>query len=205
MIHEQLVTRLLTAHGAVLLVVVAAYYKYGDRSDYLMKSLQGIDALLSKMRRRLTGELGAHLAPMIKAAQAGAAVSPLVGPRGETYREEPAALTESEAFKDSLQKFVEGNAAIILDYRVVFAARQRWCFWARALSWCLLIGLVWLIPATGFMFVLERCLDTPLADWQLGVIATLSGLTVASVLATLPFQLIAHDKIIHFRVQYDSP
>jgi hypothetical protein len=205
MTHDSLVSNLLTGHGAVLVAVLAAYYKYGDRSASINKSLQGVDALVTKIRRQLANELGTHLEPLILSVQKQAGVSPVLDARGETYAEPPSALRESEAFKDSVQKFVDGNSEAIADYRAATDARRQWCLWARILSWCLLGGLFWQIFSTGFIFLMERCFEIAVANIYLICISTVSSLAVLSALITLPFLLHAHDKLLEIRVRYDSP
>ena len=57
MTHQELLSITLIVHVAVLSGSLAAFYKYGDRSDFMAKSLEGTETTLSKLRMMISSYL----------------------------------------------------------------------------------------------------------------------------------------------------
>ncbi len=205
MTHETMVATVGSVHAATALVVLAAFYRYGDRSETFSRSLQGAESLLTKLRRKLSSDLADHLTPLVTSIQQKAVASPILDPHGEGYSEKPPALVESEEFRESVQKFIEGDGYVIVDYRSALIARQSWCFWAKALSWCLFTTLAWLVLVAGMVFLLEKLFQIGVPDVILTSSCIITLIGILSCLVPLPFQLRSHDKLCHLRMQHDSP
>lgn len=205
MTHETMANTVWGVHGALSLVVLAAFYRYGDRSETFSKSLQGADSLLTKLRRKLSSDLADHLTPFVTTIQQKAVASPILDPHGEGYSERLPALAESEEFRESLQKFIEGDGHVLVDYRSALTARHSWCFWAKALSWCLLTTLVWLFSVAGLVFLFEKVFEIRVPDVMLTLSWVITLVAVLSCLLPLPLQLRSHDKLCHLRMLHDSP
>ena len=200
MVHAEFVNVALRIHAPLLMASLAAYYKYGDRTELLSKSMQGTDAVLSRMRREIANELGESLQNILENA---GTVPTVVG--AETYTERPVNPVGSESYRKAIHDFVENNTNVLCDCRSLRDARDAWCFWARVLSWSILGLLLWQSVVTGSFALFDKLLDVPIPDVliKFSAIPTVAG--VIASLGSLPFLLKWHDVISDYRVRYDAP
>lgn len=205
MAHEDLINIALSVHVAVLFGALAAWYKYGDRSDVLAKSLEGTETVLSRLRMMISDEL----LQAIKTVLSTVPTNPqaILGPDGKNpiYSEKVSNFLESEAFRQAIRDFVDLKADMISDYRVLMRARTTWCFWARILSWSILVLIVLqMLFLTGHGFI-DKILGSPLPNWCIHGSLTITVFVVLFVFC-LPFPLLlrSHDTIIQQKVKYDA-
>ncbi len=200
MTHTELVNVALSIHAPLLLAALAAYYKYGDRTELLSKSLQGTDGVLSRMRREIADELGESLRPILENP---GTVPTVVG--NETYTERPVNPVGSELYRSTIRNFVEDNSNSLLDCRSLRSARDAWCFWARILSWSILGLLLWQAIATGSLALFDKVLEFAVPDQFIKFSAIPTAVGVIASLAPLPFLLKWHDVINKYRMRHDAP
>jgi hypothetical protein len=125
----------LTIHAAILPAAALATRNYGDRSEWLQKSLTGLDALLVRLRQNLV------LALVLKLNALPDPVMPparLVVPATGI---EPVLPRGGEEYVNSMQDFVRENAETLLSYAAVLRAKSCWAWWAQIVSWCTLLLL----------------------------------------------------------------
>lgn len=110
----------------------------------------------------------------------------------------------SEDYNDALFDFVEGNDLLLVHYRLLLTARDRWCWWARSLSWAILV-LVSLEALLGGILLWCKIIGH-VAQARL-VVATfyVTGISLLTCLVPLFFLLRAHDRISELRKRYALP
>lgn len=204
MTHAELLNIALSAHGAVFLGSLAAFYKYGDRTDVFAKSLEGTNSVLSKLRMMISDEL----LTAIKGCLSAVPTKPklILGSDGNAvYSEDAAYFIESDSFRQVVRDFIDLRAERISDYQVLMRARSKWCFWAKVLSWSIwlsiILQLVFLITH-GFV---DYVLGHSLPNWGIYATLAISGFVVLFVICLLPFLLLNHDVILQQKVKYDAP
>lgn len=105
---------------------LAAWYKYGDRTEIVAKSLQGTKEALDELRIYLARSLGGVLLPLIKEMI-----------KDRRTADELATALSGEQFQDAISEFVNQEIDEMVTYRRLLHARQRWSIWARKLSWAI--------------------------------------------------------------------
>jgi hypothetical protein len=206
MTHQDLLNITLSVHVAVLLGALAAWYKYGDRSDVLAKSLKGTDIVLTRLRIMISSDLTKAIREVLSTIPTNPQA--ILGPDGKNpiYSEKVSNFLESEAFRQAIRDFIDSRADVISDYRVLTRARANWCFWARILSWSILVLIIlqaFFLAGHGFM---DKILGNTLPNWCLHGSLTITGFVVLFVFC-LPFPILLrnHDTIIQQKVKYDAP
>lgn len=128
----------LGSHVGVLSLALIAFYKYGDRTEIFSKALADTDSLLASMRKRVVTAFEEGLSDTFyRAGSDPILVSP------DFYTERPVNPVGSDDFRQSLRRIIDGNADILVDYMRTSRARKLWSFWARILSWTVLIAAIW--------------------------------------------------------------
>ena len=95
---------------------------------------------------------------------------------------------------------------MISDYHVLVRARANWCFWARILSWSILVLIVLQILFLTVHGFIDKIMGHSLPDWCIYASLSITGFIVLSVFCVLfPFLLRSHDLIIQQKVKYDAP
>ncbi|MDR3725271.1 MAG: hypothetical protein P4K83_12410 [Terracidiphilus sp.] len=178
----------MTVHGTLLLGALGAYYKYGDRTEVVEKSLKGTrdasDALLAYLGRALSDSLSPVLSRALEDDPSTESVD--------------RALT-SESFLDAVSDFANGEVAEMLQYRTLTYAKTRWSKWARRMSWGVFVLLVQEIAWTFLFVVLVKVFQIP-TGLKLSMLAfTASGLTVAHCLVCAGTMMYYHDQITDCR------
>lgn len=200
MSDAEIVNLALSIHGAVLLAAIAAYYKYGDRTDLIDKSLRGTDEVLVKVRQLIADELGETLGAIFDEP----ATVEIVVAAG-TYTELPGNPVGSEAYRDCIREFVETASNTMVDCRVLRSARDSWCFWARFLSWAILCLLMWELVSCGLIAVLDKAFGVAIPDHVVNLTMLPTVVGVVAVVFPFPFLLKYHDVISSFKVKYHGP
>lgn len=205
MTHAELLKIALSVHGAVLAGSLVAFYKYGDRTDVLAKSLAGIDSVLSQLRMMISDDLLATIKGRLSAVPTNPQL--ILGPDGinPIYSEKVANFLESDTFRQTVRDFIDPRVDRISDYRVLMRARENWCFCARMLSWS-----IWFSIILQFVFLVthgfvDYLLGHSLPNWTIHATLAISGFVVLFVLCLVPFLLRSHDVILQHKVKYDAP
>jgi len=205
MTHDVLTTWAITVHFAILSGALVAWYKYGDRSEVLAKSLEGTNFTLSKLQMMITSELLTTIKTMIQSVPSNP--QPILGANGEAsiYSERSMNFLESERFHQAIQDFVNRKTDAISDYRVFVRARVSWCFWAKTLSWTVLLVIVLQILAIILHGFFDKILGKTMPDWSIHSSLAVTALLVIFVFCVVcPKLLRNHDIIIQQKVKYDE-
>lgn len=202
MTYDDLLLVAVGSHAAVFVGALAAYYKFGDRTDVTSKSLQGTDNVLRDMRRAIAAELADWLRP---ALEESITVSTLiVDPSSASYIERPSRSLDSERFREAVKDFVEVDSGRLADCRTLLTLRKTWCSAAAALSWLLLCLLIWQGAVSAALAFLGR---TEVIHFPAGLILWSPGPTVllaVGVAVCLVVMQVSHDRITALRMRYGS-
>jgi hypothetical protein len=197
--QNDIINLALTFHASVLACAIAAYYKYGDRTEVFSKSLQGTDLVLVRIRQKITEDLTKSLKPVFESA---GSVPTLIVP-DSVYLERSLNPVGSERYLEGIREFVEHSSDSLSTYRSVFLARHGWCVWARVLSWSILILAIWQAAATGFIAFGCTLGEIQVPSWIIKASFLPTALASFSCFSALPFLLFHHDRISGFRERYD--
>jgi len=198
--HTDLTTLILSAHGAIFLAGATAYYKYGDRTDVLQKPLNSCNSTLAQLRARISTKLADQLRSVYRDP---VVPSVIVTPTGQTYSEPVVNPVGSEAFFESVQRFVEDEVEVMVDYQELRHARSCWYAWARRLSWLILAVLVWEVAASALVLA-DKLEFARLGDGLLHLTFVPSGALIVICLAALVVLQRQHDKIAEKWAQYND-
>ena len=99
----------LKVHGAVWLAAVAAYYKYGDRTDLFEKALRGNQSLRQAVRDNIATDLSKQLQPVIR--DAICVRSPVLDAGGD-YVERVTDITKSELYYQAIRDYVSRSTGL---------------------------------------------------------------------------------------------
>ena len=198
MTHEALVGLALGVHSALLIGVLAAYHKYGDRTEVTAQSLAGTEQTQRELRRLLASELADVLK---KTMEPQATFVTVVDPATESYAERPADIFSGEQYRNIVRTFVEKRAGAIVDCRSLAINRELWAGRASTLSWGLLV--FWMYEAVGAgALVLDKLgvytLPVWLVTWSFAPTALLFGSCAVVVVGLL----LAHDRITAIRMKH---
>lgn len=201
MTHAELVNLTLGIHGSVLIAAIAAYYKFGDRTEVMNRSLSGTDTAMQQIRRRLSAELIATLRPIFEPP--GIIQSVIVNPASPAYAERATHPLDSERFRESLRLFVEVNSETMVDCQLLARCRSAWLFWARVLSWSIVLLLIWEVLVVGALAIIDKASGVTLPDSLIRWLAAPTGLLAICCLVPLPCLLWHHDRINKIRATND--
>lgn len=193
----------LSGHAGTVLVLLGAFYKYGDRTEIFARSLKGTEDTLVVLRREISYALGLRLKPVFDSPPAVVEIF-LVDAEGKPLPEVKVNPAGSEAYMDAVGDFVAGHIQHIVDYRHLLTAKFCWCNWARRLSRTILAGLAIEICITGGLFVWGKLLGHDVPN---KVLLRTFGPTAGIVLLCLiewAAMLRSHDTILDIRMRYDS-
>jgi len=198
--HEALVDGAATTHAAILVAAVAAYYKFGDRTDVIAKSLQGTEDSVRELRRRIAGDLADWLRKDL--AQSSTVANLILGPATQSYVERPTDVFAGERYRDSVRSFVEASMNRLVDCRSLVSLRDEWIRCARHLSW-LILGLVaYEALVAGSLALIDRMGVFTFPD----AIIKWAGAPTAVALVVLLVQMVVmlrlHDRITDIRQKY---
>lgn len=195
---------MLSAHGAILVGVIAAFYKYGDRTEVFEKSLKGTGATLSLLRREIAFTLALRLQPVFDNPASIIEIT-VLDATGNPIRQADVSPAGSESYNEAVTEFVSSNVEYIVDYGSLMSAKTCWSKWARRLSWTLLAAiLIQAIVLAGLFLwcnVLQHAITNGTLGWTFAPTLVLA-IACASEMAVI---LYAHDIVTEVRTKYESP
>jgi hypothetical protein len=167
---------------------VAAWYKYGDRTDLAKKSLDGTKEALDELRAYLGRALADAVKPTVQRilAEQGGPDAVLEELRGEN-------------FQDDVSSFVTRDLDEMISYRTLVYERKHWSLWAQRLSWS-----VYILMAVEFVFTVwfglaNRVFSHPVS-LQIAVVSfCVSGIVFVFCILSAGVMLRCHDKISAYR------
>ncbi len=188
-------------HPAIAVIAISVYFRYGLRTKLVTESLAGCNSLIDELRVRVVRGLDEDLSDVLDSLKAVAPV--ILRPDGMPYEELPADRRRSEAFMNALTAFAaHGGAGILSDLRVAIVGKEQWLFWAKIISWAVVLTIILEI---GIIFS-GLCLlwaSRPLFDLLIPYSLVPAGLCVSScILPLVPLHL-HHDRIIELKASYD--
>jgi hypothetical protein len=198
--HEALVNAAAATHAAILVAAMAAYYKFGDRTDVLAKSLQGTEESIRDLRRRIAGDLAETLRTDLTPSSTIATL--IVEPSTQSYVERPTDVFAGERYRDSVRRFVEDSTSSLIDCRSLVSMRDTWLRWARRLSWVILGWVVYEAIVAGSLALGDRMGVFVVPD---AVIRWASAPTVVVALLIVTHMILmlrCHDRITDIRQKY---
>jgi hypothetical protein len=111
---------------------VAAWYKYGDRTELADKSLKGTKDALDDLRAYLGRALAEAVKPTIqRIVQSNLQLDGTLNIAPDAILEE----IRGDNFQDDVSSFVTSEMDEMLSYRTLLDARKRWSSWAKRISW----------------------------------------------------------------------
>ena len=192
----------LTVHGAVCVVGIAAYYKYGNRADLYGNALLGNRSLRQIVRDNIATELSTQLQPVIR--EATRARSPVLESDGR-YFEHVADITKSEAFYQSIRDYVSRSSNSLIDYRLALETSDCLRTWARRLSLLLLVLVILEILVIGGTVLMLVMGNPNRADGEVWFLWSLFPMCAVVVLLlwSLCMVHLKRDVIVDLRERYD--
>ena len=193
----------LKVHGGVWLAAVAAYYKYGDRTDLFDKALRGNRSLGQAVRDNVATDLSKQLQPVIR--DATRATSPVLDAAGD-YIEHVADITNSEPFYQAIRDYVSLSAGSLLDYRLVLETADRWRTWAHRLSRSILVLVIFepLVMAGALLVRVTADLGRTATPWWFLASLAPTCILVVSLFLCLCIVHMKHGVMLDLRERYDS-
>ena len=171
---------------------VAAFYKYGDRTDLAEKSLRGA----KEAENELCAYLGRALADAVKPT-----VERIIPLSGVLNTTRDALLEEfrGENFQDDMSAFVTRDLDEMVSYRILVHARERWSWWAKRISWGVYTFFGVEAVFTVWFGFCNRILNRPVS-WTVAVASfTISAIVFAFCFLCAGVMLRCHDKISTYR------
>lgn len=201
MTHEALTGFALGVHAALLVGVLAAYYKFGDRTEIIARSLQGTEAALREIRRIIAADL---VSAVRQEFTVPATVSPIIVLEAtkESYVERQSNPFDSERFRDGVRQFVEGNSGCLVDCRNLVAQRDTWMRVAKRLSRILLMFAAYEGVVAGALAFLDRTEVYQFPDLAVKLAAIPTALCFAAAMICMVQMQITHDRITEIRHRY---
>lgn len=189
--------------ATALLAYIAAFYKYGDRTEVYKNSLNGTRDLIVEIERQIAFELAVRLKPVFSGSAPPVIEVVLFQADGSLSREVTVNPVGSEKYREAVLDFVLSQNDAMATYRTVVHCRDRWVCWARRLSWSLLAGV---LMHGMFAFALLGLrlaeLSMPMRWLQAG--CGLSLCLFIFVLFCVASMMRSHDVIQHHRRAYGS-
>ncbi len=200
MTHDALVGLNIGAHAALLLGVLAAYYKFGDRTEIIDRSLQGTEATLKEIRRIISSHLADNLRRDLGPSSPASSIVVLA--TAESYVERPSNPFDSERFRDVIREFVEDETASLVDCRNLILSRDSWMRAVRQLGRCLLLFAAYEGIVAGVLVFLDKAVVYQFPDVVIKLTAIPTSLFfLFAVFCMLRMQR-NHDQITEIRHRY---
>lgn len=166
---------------------IAAWYKYGDRTDLAKKSLDGTKEALDGLRAYLGRALAEAVKPTVqRILEQGNPDAVLEELRGEN-------------FQDDVSTFVTRDLDEMISYKTLVTERKHWSTWAKWLSWG-----VYTLMAVEFVFTVwfglaNKVFNSPVSLRIAVVSFAVSGVVVVFCILCAGVMLRCHDKISAYR------
>lgn len=196
-----LLSLVLSWHSVAFPLTLVAVYRYSDRSDTFRKSLDGTDALLGSLRRFLVEDLRSALEPLFQ--DPPKLPTPLLGPDGSTYHETTLNPLHSEEYRQTLHDFMRAKSPALVAYSDVRWAKNRWCKWARLLSWAVLLLCVWEGAALVTLAILSKLVKLNLPNSILAASCAPTILGFIVIFVCFAALLLNHDVIMDKKRDHD--
>ncbi len=201
MTHEALTGFALGVHAALLVGVLAAYYKFGDRTEITARSLQGTEAALREIRRLIAADLAAAVREELAAPAAASPIIVLEATK-ESYVERPSNPFDSERFRDGVRQFVEGSSSSLVDCRNLVGHRDSWIRAAKRLSRFLLTLAAYEGLVAGALAFLDKTEVYQFPDLTVKLAAIPTAICFVAAMISMVQMQISHDRIIEIRHRY---
>ena len=167
---------------------MAAWYKYGDRTDLAKKSLDGTKEALEGLRAYLGRALAEAVTPTVQR---------ILAEQGD-----PDAVLEElrgENFQDDVSTFVTRDLDEMVSYRTLMHERKHWSTWAQRLSWG-----VYTLTVVEFIFLAwfglaNKVFGSPVSVRVAEFSFIISGIVFVFCILCAGVMLRCHDKISAYR------
>jgi len=167
---------------------LAAWYKYGDRTDLAKKSLDGTKEALEGLRAYLGRALAEAVTPTVQR---------ILAEQGD-----PDAVLEElrgENFQDDVSTFVTRDLDEMVSYRTLMHERKHWSTWAQRLSWG-----VYTLTVVEFIFLAwfglaNKVFGSPVSVRVAEFSFIISGIVFVFCILCAGVMLRCHDKISAYR------
>ena len=160
-------------HAVVLPISLIGLYRYSDRRERFAKAIGDSSELLARMRRQIATALEIELVQVFQRTEGEPRI---VSPAG--YSERPVNPVHSDAFRESVQRFVDSEILVLIDYRQAYGAHNSWLSYTRTLSWAMLGLSFWEVTCVAFLGLAERVFGFTAPDavavWSLAPTAILT-------------------------------
>lgn len=197
--YADVLTIVLSIHALSIPIAITAARNYGDRSEWLQKSLSGVDALLLRLRQTVAEALRAKLT----AVPTTPGTSPfLLDTLGNPYATENQLAVQGEAFRDAVHDLVRENIGSLRSYSTVLGARDAWAWWARVVSWSALLLVGWQLTA-GSVVLSVKVFQWAWTPRMLFLTLLPTATFVVGMLIGLAGTALAHDRIMDVRKTND--
>lgn len=175
-------------HGALFAGALAAWYKYGDRTDFAKKSLDGTKEALDGLRAYLGRALAEAVTPTVQR---------ILAEQGD-----PDAVLEElrgDNFQDDVSTFVTRDLDEMISYRTLVTERKHWSSWAKRLSWG-----VYTLTVVEFIFLVwfglaNKVFGSPISVRVAEFSFIISGIVCGFCILCAGVMLRCHDKISAYR------
>jgi hypothetical protein len=198
--HEALVNAAAATHAAILVGALALYYKFGDRTDVIAKSLQGTEESIRELRRLIAGDLAETLRADL--TPTSSVTTLIVEPANQSYVERPADMFVGERYRDSVRQFVEIGMNRLVDCRNIVSLRDTWIRWARRLSWLILGLVVYELVIAGLLALGDRMGVFVIPDPAIRWAATPTVVLAVLIVTHMAWMHRFHDRITDIRLKY---
>jgi len=176
---------------------IAAYHKYGDRTELTDKSLKGTREALETVLAYLARSLAEAVRPTIERILANATTTP----EGAIKEVKASAIIKDlngEAFVDDIASFVNNDVGQMQSYRNLVHARTQWSTWAKRMSRSVFFLLV-LQGLLTFYFATEKILNIPVKATIFFVTFVISAAWASFCVLCAGGMLRHHEKISEYR------
>jgi hypothetical protein len=176
---------------------LAAYHKYGDRTELTDKSLKGTKEALETLLAYLGRSIADVVSPTIERILANATKS-MDGTVKEIKIDSIREELKGEAFLDAVSSFVNSDIEEILFYRNLLHARVQWSMWAKRIS----RGVFALVILQGLFtvyFFVQKILSRSVGPTVLLVTLAASAAVIGFCILCAGGMLHYHDQISEYR------
>jgi len=182
---------------------MTGYYWYSDRSTRFEKSLKGFTDTLDELRRQVAVSLAEHLRPVFENAES--VKSFILDPSGHNFQQNPINPIGSEAYREAIMSFAQSQAKGIVDLKSLIQIRDKWLFWARVMSWTILLTFAAEGVVTAGIFIVGKMMSWPI-EVNNGIGSLLPAFAGFVIFVGSAIRMaVLHDQFVELRKQYASP
>ena len=182
---------------------MTGYYWYSDRSERFEKSLKGFTDTLHELVRQVAVSLAEHLRPVFE--NAGSVKSFILDPNGNNFQQNPINPVGSEAYREAIMSFAQSHANSIVDLKCLIQMRDKWLFWARVMSWTILLTLAAEGAIAAWILIIGKMMSWPI-EVNNGICSLLPAFAGVVILVGAAIRMtVLHDQFVELRKQYANP